>query len=167
MEIQTVNQSQAQIQPVQNTAVMSLTQQKMDRFTAVCGLIRERKTGRPTKFRPKLIKKLYDKIAEGATLTDAFKICGLSHETVNEWRRQHAGFSALISEAESVRDQVHGDSAETVLTGAIKSRDLETSKYWLERRRPGRFSNKRDENSMPNLNVIVNFAQKANYNGAQ
>lgn len=155
---------QMQSIPNQSTNPPNLyNQQKFDRILTD---FKQKLCGRRTKFKPKIIKKLYTELSSGRTRTEALRLVGVGFDAFLDWQKKYPAFAELIAEAEAIRDGVISDKAEVSLDKAIDRGELETSKWWLERRRPQRFA-KNPEKDLSGQKVIINFHTRSEFETSQ
>jgi hypothetical protein len=103
-------------------------------------------------YRPKRsktqVKRALSKAA--GVYTDAAVILGVSRRTVERYVNKHPDLRQHVAEVETSVD----DMAEGNVKGAIRSKDVGTSKWWLERKRRDKFST-RQEHTGPDGGPIV------------
>lgn len=108
--------------------------------------------GRPTIYSDTIVKSLVKSFEDGSTVTEACHIAGISRQIFYYWMKEHKDFFDRISVAQEYPDYV----ARSLITSAMKSGDVDTAKWWAERRMKGEFSaraeitGKDGERLMPN-----------------
>jgi len=94
------------------------------------------KPGRPTKMTPYVIQKLREAWAIGATDIEAALFAGIGVSTLNNYMRTHP---ELVIDCDALR-QLPTFQARGVVVDAIKDKDLETARWYLERKAREEFS---------------------------
>lgn len=59
--------------------------------------------GRPTLYREEYCQQVIDVCSEGYSLTGFAGLIGVSRDTIDEWQRVHAEFSAAVDRAKAIR----------------------------------------------------------------
>jgi len=91
-----------------------------------------------SKYTDKNVQELTKAFEDGATITEACHIAQIARSTYYNWVEQYPEFMDKMSEAQEYPDAV----AKMVVVRAMKKSDVETSKWWLERRIKKEFSAK-------------------------
>jgi len=87
--------------------------------------------GRPTKKDDEIVKKLENIFKIGGTVEEAITYGGISKQTFYNWIKDDEGFLTKMEQARYFADI----AAKNVVVRAItKDKDLETAKWWLEKR---------------------------------
>lgn len=94
------------------------------------------KGGRPTKFTDETVANLIKAFEDGASIREACRVAKINRQTYYEWLKHYPEFSDRMSEAQEYPDVV----AKMVLVRAIKKGDIDTSKWWAERKMKNEFS---------------------------
>ena len=58
-----------------------------------------RARGRPTKYTPDTLHRLFTAVADGLTIRQACLACGIGNSTLNEWRQDHPDLEARLEQA--------------------------------------------------------------------
>ncbi|MCM8788060.1 MAG: hypothetical protein NC935_08445 [Candidatus Omnitrophica bacterium] len=91
----------------------------------------KKKAGRPTKFSEEVVKKLESIFKIGGTVEQACAYANISKETYYNWIEENADFLTKMEAAKYYSDI----AAKNIVTKAIiEDKDLETAKWWLEKR---------------------------------
>lgn len=96
--------------------------------------------GRPTKMTDEVVNKLENAFKDGANVTEACRIAEISTRSYYEWLNTNEDFSHKMTNAQEYPDVI----AKMVLVKAIKSDDVDTAKWWAERRMKNEFSTKQE-----------------------
>lgn len=96
--------------------------------------------GRPSKYTDEIIKSLVKSFEDGSTITEACNIAGISRQSYYDWMELHNDFSDKILIAQEYPDYV----AKSLVVSAMKKGDVETGKWWLERRIKSEFSTRNE-----------------------
>lgn len=113
------------------------------------------KEGRPTRYTEEIVKSLVKSFEDGSTITEACHVAGISRQSFYDWMRDHKEFLDRISIAQEYPDYV----ARSVLTKSIKEGNVDTAKWWAERRMKDEFSLRKEltgkdgQKLMPNTYV--------------
>lgn len=94
--------------------------------------------GRPSKKDEETVKKLEEAFKDGANITEACRVAQITRETYYTWLEEDNEFSDKMSNAQEYPDVI----AKMNLVSALKAKDIETSKWWAERRMKNEFSTK-------------------------
>src|SRR5580704_1785114 len=70
--------------------------------------------GRPTAYLPEYVDKVVEFCGEGFSLTAFAGEIGVCRDTISEWCRQHAEFSAAVSRAKAMRARWWEDRAREI-----------------------------------------------------
>lgn len=127
----------------------------------------KKRAGRPTKKVPKYLDRLFDNLREGMSIEASCTQAGLARSTVDQWRREDPKFNQEFESA--------CDFAEAVLLAQIKQtgmmkEDWRAYAWILERRFPGRWSQKREldlsvnEKKADGNDLVVSMIQQASEN---
>lgn len=91
----------------------------------------ENKVGRPTKMDEETVVKLESIFKIGGTIEEACSYALINKTTYYTWLKEHDGFSTKMEAAQHYADV----AAKNVVVAAItKDNDLNTAKWWLEKR---------------------------------
>lgn len=94
-------------------------------------LAKKNKGGRPTKLVPDTITKLESIFKIGGTIEEACSYAGIAPKTYHAWVKEDNGFVTKMTAAQHYADV----AAKNVVVQAItKDKDLNTAKWWLEKR---------------------------------
>lgn len=91
-----------------------------------------------SKYTDKNVQELVKAFEDGATITEACHIAQIARSTYYNWVEWYPEFMDKMSEAQEYPDAV----AKMVVVRSMKKNDVETSKWWLERRIKKEFSAK-------------------------
>ena len=97
---------------------------------------RNQNQGRPSVLTPTVIDKLVHAFEHGYTKTQAFRYSGISKDTYYGAIKTHEEFADKMRRAQ---DHL-GLKARDVVAAAIKSEDVKTAKWWLERKAKDEYS---------------------------
>jgi hypothetical protein len=115
------------------------------------------KVGRPTKMNDELTTKIESIFKIGGTIEEACSYAGISDETYRRWMNENEDFMAKMESAQHYADIV---AKNVVVDSMIKNKDLNTAKWWLEKRQ---FRGEQQTNVQVNvLNKLD--TQKKDYN---
>ena len=89
------------------------------------------KIGRPTKYSRGTLKKLQQAFEIGANVKEACSVAKITETTYYEWVRDIAGFSVAMTQSQAYSDLF---AKKNVAKSIIDDKNLETSKWWLEKR---------------------------------
>lgn len=89
-------------------------------------------TGRPTLKTEQLVSKLEEIFKIGGNIEEAVSYAGISRETYYRWLRDDESFVTKMEAAQHFADV----AAKHLVVKAIKDNDLNTAKWWLEKRQP-------------------------------
>ena len=87
--------------------------------------------GRPTKLTEELVIKLESILKIGGTIEEACSYALISRETYYRWLKEDIGFMTKMEQAKHYSDIV---AKNIVVDSMHKDRNLETAKWWLEKR---------------------------------
>lgn len=110
-------------------------------------------TGRPTKMTDECVGKLEEAFKDGANITEACKVAQIDRSIYYDWLEKDAEFSDKMANAQEYPDVI----AKMVIVKAIRSDDVDTAKWWAERRLKG--FNTKTETSI-SFEDIINKADK-------
>ena len=99
-----------------------------------------RATGRPTKFCHELVEEICKHLGDGVPMDYAAALCGVSGESVRNWRTKYPRFDQSVCEAIARGVQ----SRLAVIKKAAES-DWRAASWWLEHVLPERFARNRLE----------------------
>lgn len=88
--------------------------------------------GAPTKYTPAVVNKLVAAFNNAFNITEACEYSGISRETYYNWLETQDGFSDKMTEAQSAPNR----KAKEVIITAINSKDVNTARWFLDRRDP-------------------------------
>lgn len=88
--------------------------------------------GRPTKLEPEVVTKLTAAFANGFTVEQACQYAEISKQTYYRWLEEHPQFN---DDMENARNML-GLQARKVVADRINAKDVQTAKWWLEKRDP-------------------------------
>jgi transposase-like protein len=97
--------------------------------------------GRPSKFTPDTRRRLIELIATGVPVTHAARAVGVSYESFNNYRKQHAGFAEEIETSVSAAIEKRLN----VIQKAADAGDVNSAKWLLEHLHPQHFARNRIE----------------------
>lgn len=115
------------------------------------------------KYTSEVVEILEDAFRDGASITEACDLAKIDRKTYYNWIEAQEGFSTKMQEAQDWVDEV----ARAVVAQKItKRKDVETAKWWLERRVKDKYST-RTENTgkdgkdlpAPTFQVMTNEAK--------
>lgn len=117
--------------------------------------------GTKYKFTPETVEKLEDAFRDGASISEACDQAGIDRQTYYNWLEQVDGFSAKMEDA---REWVNEIARAVVAQRITKRKDVETAKWWLERRVKDKFSPRseltgKDGKELPTPTFIVQTDQ--------
>jgi type I site-specific restriction endonuclease len=115
------------------------------------------KTGRPSSLTEEVVSKLEHSIMDGANITEACQVAGISRETYYKGLKENELFADRMTDAEEYPTKV----AKKNLIERIKRKDVETSKWWLERKKKDEFSTRTEQtgaNGAPLAIGVVSYA---------
>ena len=87
--------------------------------------------GRPTKLTEETVIKLESILKIGGTIDEACSYALISRETYYRWLKEDIGFMTKMEQAKHYSDIV---AKNIVVDSMHKDRNLETAKWWLEKR---------------------------------
>jgi hypothetical protein len=87
--------------------------------------------GRPTKLTEETVIKLESILKIGGTIEEACSYALISRETYYRWLKEDIGFMTKMEQAKHYSDIV---AKNIVVDSMHKDRNLETAKWWLEKR---------------------------------
>lgn len=96
--------------------------------------------GRPTKLTEEIVRKLEYAFQKDFNVTEACEYAGISRETYYEWQEKKKGFSDKMQFAKSNLKR----KAKVNLADKIESGDIDTTKWYLERRAREEYSLKQN-----------------------
>lgn len=96
--------------------------------------------GRPTVMTEEVVRKLEDAFANGASDTEAIFYAGVSRTAFYDWQKENPSFT---DRKEGLRDMVKYQARRNIVE-KIKSGDLETSKWFAERKIKDEFSQRNE-----------------------
>ena len=97
--------------------------------------------GRPSKYTDEIIKSLVKSFEDGSTITEACNVAGISRQSYYDWMELHDDFSDKILIAQEYPDYV----AKSLVVSAMKKGDVDTGKWWLERKLRNEFATKSEQ----------------------
>ena len=104
-----------------------------------------KEAGRPTKYCDEVVKKIESIYQLGGTVEEALSYAQISKPTYYEWLERYPDFLTKVESAQHYADI----AAKRVVVKAIMNEDLNTAKWWLE---------KREFKDKPTTAVQVNIA---------
>jgi len=87
--------------------------------------------GRPTLYSEEMVNKLESIFKIGGTVEQALSYAGISKETYYNWTEKHPEFLTKMQSARTYADIV---AKNIVVDSMIKDKDVNTAKWWLEKR---------------------------------
>lgn len=87
--------------------------------------------GRPSIYAENIVEKLESILKIGGTIEQATSYAQIDKVTYYNWLEKHPSFSTRMEQARSYPDIV---AKNIVVDSMIKDRDLNTAKWWLEKR---------------------------------
>jgi hypothetical protein len=87
--------------------------------------------GRPTLYSEEMVNKLESIFKIGGTVEQALSYAGISKETYYNWTEKHPEFLTKMQSARIYADIV---AKNIVVDSMIKDKDVNTAKWWLEKR---------------------------------
>lgn len=117
------------------------------------------KEGRPTKYSEEIVRKLESILQLGVSDIVACQYARISRDTFYKWLSENSEFSDRITSAKQLVTIAAG---QVVTQAIIKDKDVHTAKWWLERKAPEEFADKREVApvSVNVLNVIQEDRRK-------
>lgn len=97
--------------------------------------------GRPTKMTDEVVGKLESAFKDGATITEACRIAQIDRTIYYDWLKADKTFSNKMTSAQEYPDAI----AKMLIVDAIKNKDVDTAKWWAERRMRNEFSTKSEQ----------------------
>lgn len=95
------------------------------------------KVTNPTKYNKEVVEKLEDAFRDGASIYEACDLAQIDKQTYYNWLESMDGFSAKMEDAKEWVSEI----ARAVVSQKItKKKDVDTAKWWLERRVKEKFS---------------------------
>lgn len=93
--------------------------------------IEPKKPGRPTKYSEEIVVKLESILKIGGTIEQACAYAEIVRDTFYRWMEENEEFRTRMEKAKHYSDII----AKNIVVEAItKNKDLETAKWWLEKR---------------------------------
>jgi len=89
------------------------------------------KVGRPTKYDESVVGKLDSIFKVGGTVDEACSYAGINKTTYYSWIELYPDFSTKMDASQHYADIV---AKNVVVDAIVKNRDLQTAKWWLEKR---------------------------------
>lgn len=105
----------------------------------------KKEVGRPTKYSEEIVIKLESILKIGGTIEDACSYALISKETYYRWLEESLDFMTRMDSAKRYPDIA---AKNTVVDSIVKDKDVNSAKWWLEKRRPQEFG------QMPSLTQI-------------
>lgn len=93
------------------------------------------------KYTPEVVELLEDAFRDGASITEACTQAGIDRQTYYNWLKEIEDFSAKMQDAQ---DWVNEIARAVVAQRITKRKDVETAKWWLERRVKQKFSTRNE-----------------------
>lgn len=87
--------------------------------------------GRPTLYSDEIVEKLASIFRIGGTVEQAVSYAQIDKVTYYNWMEKHPNFSTKMEQARTYADIV---AKNIVVDSMIKDRDVNTAKWWLEKR---------------------------------
>jgi len=116
------------------------------------------KVGRPTKMNEELVVKLESIFKIGGTIDEACSYALIDRATYYRWLEDNKDFATKMESAQHYADIV---AKNVVVDSMIKDKDLDTAKWWLEKRQ----FRERPQTNMVQVNVLNKLdSQKKDYN---
>lgn len=91
----------------------------------------------PTKYNKETVEKLEDAFRDGASIGEACDLAQIDRGTYYNWLESVEGFSTKMEDA---KDWVNEIARAVVSQNITKKKDVDTAKWWLERRVKDKFS---------------------------
>lgn len=113
----------------------------------------KKKTGRPAVITQELLKKLEELFAKGLTDREAALLADITPQTLYNYCAAHPDF---LERKELLKEQVK-TRAKLNVAEAIENRDIEISKWYLERRAKDEFSTKQEIQAEARGEVTINI----------
>jgi len=114
----------------------------------------KKEAGRPTKYSDEVVKKLEDIFKLGGTVEEALSYALISKPTYYEWIKLYPDFLTKMESAQHYADIA---AKKTVVKAIIQDEDLNTAKWWLEKRE---FKNTNTTAVQVNFNDFLNEQRK-------
>lgn len=110
--------------------------------------------GRPTKLTPAVVGKLTAAFANGFTIEQACIYADINRDTYYEWLKKDSNFSDNMAAAQGQL----GLQARKVVAESLTRGDIQTAKWWLEKRDP-EFSSKSEIKHEVNIvdRILIQF----------
>lgn len=99
------------------------------------------KVENPTKYDDVVVEKLEDAFRDGASISEACGLAGIDRQTYYNWLESVDGFSTKMEDA---REWVNEIARAVVAQKITRRKDVETAKWWLERRVKEKFSTRNE-----------------------
>jgi len=101
--------------------------------------------GRPTLYSEEIVNKIESIFKIGGTVEQALSYAGISKETYYNWTEKHPNFLTKMESARAYPDIV---AKNIVVDSMIKDKDVNTAKWWLEKRE---FKQSQQNNTQVNI----------------
>lgn len=114
--------------------------------------------GRPSKRTEAIVEKLVSVYKLGVTDEVACNHAGIDKQTLYNWYKVDEDFFDRIQTAKNFARLAAGN---VVMNSIVKKKDINTAKWWLEKKHSGEFKNKPEEREKPtqqihyNLNILA------------
>lgn len=110
------------------------------------------KVKNPTKYDETIVEKLEDAFRDGASISEACELAGIDRGTYYNWMESIDDFSTKMEDA---KDWVNEIARAVVAQKITKRKDVETAKWWLERRVKEKFSTRNELTGANGDNLIT------------
>lgn len=97
--------------------------------------LQETKTGRPSKYSEDVVQQFEKVFRLDVPDKTAYEYIGVSHQTFHTWLKEKPEFLERITQAKKYARIAAG----SVVNEAIEKKDVNTSKWWLEKKHPDEF----------------------------
>lgn len=114
--------------------------------------------GRPTKITDKCVEKLEEAFKDGANITQACHIAQIDRKTYYARLNIDETFRNKMADAQEYPDVI----AKMVIVKAIRSDDVDTAKWWAERRMRKEFSTRQEQEHTGEVKIIPIMGGTAN-----
>lgn len=95
---------------------------------------------RPSKYTPDRVDKICSYLQQGNARKTAAVLSGITEETFHSWLKRYPGFSELIRQAE---EEAIANMVKVVVNDAIQKGNAKSAQWYLERKRPEDWGDKR------------------------
>lgn len=112
--------------------------------------------GAPTKLTEEAVQKLESIFQVGGTVEEATSYAGIARRTYHYWMEKNDDFARKMEAAQHYSDVV---AKNVVVASITKNKDLDTSKWWLEKRQ---FKNNITTNVQVNVKPLLGGESQTN-----